>query len=56
MTLSLVRWRKLYMIEIKLKIKNMMKGKRKVKQEILIAPQWMKVKERLLKEVVSMLI
>ena len=35
----------MYMIEIITKMKNMMREKMKEKQQILIAPQWIKVKE-----------
>ena len=56
MTLSLMIWKNLYMIETITKIKNTMRKKIKMKQQILKAPQWMKVKELLMKEVARMLI
>ena len=56
MTLSLMIWRKVYMINIITEMKNTMRKKMKVKQKILISPQWIKVNEWLMKEVSRMLI
>ena len=56
MTLSLMRWKNVYMIETIAKMKNMMREKMNTKQQILRAPQCMKVKERLMKKVARILI